>query len=316
VKISRSVAAVSVAAVSVIAGSLILALGPALSASADDSTTTTFSAASTQTVSYGTNWVMPVTVSGSTEYDFVTSTSGTVNILIKGIPGNYVTGLPLTPGGEAFFSPPSSKPPLPAGTYAVTAVYVPSGTAFLAASQTLTPATLTVTALNMTSSFTVNKTSVNNKPGLQVVVTVRPPNDHAAIPSGAWSVTAKDSTGAIAFQQTVPLAANPANPVTVTLRQKVKPGHQYTVSADFVPAATVAGGYQVKNGDPQKVTVEAQSLGEILSTPFAAPLWLLIAIGVGLALLVAAAIVFLVTTKRVDAAPTDPGDAQPAEASS
>ena len=299
-----------------VAGSLILALGPAVSASADDSTTTSFSTASTQTVSYGTNWVMPIMVTGSTPYDFVTATSGTVNVLIKGIPGNYVTGLPLTPGGAAFFSPPSSKPPLPAGTYTVTAVYVPSGTAYLAASQTLTPATLTVTPLKVTSSFTVTKTSVNNKPGLQVVATVVPPNDNAAIPPGTWKVTARDASGAVAFQQTVPLARNPANPVTVTLRQKVKPGQEYTVSADFVAAATVAGGYQVKNGDPQKVTVEAESLGEVLATPYAAPLWLLIAIGVGLALLVAAAIVLLVSSSKKSAKnSTEPVNDQPSETS-
>jgi hypothetical protein len=304
-------AARSLATVSVIVGTLILTLGPALSASADDSTTTTFSVDSTQTVSYGTNWVMPITVKGSMPYDYVTATSGTVNVLVKGIPGDYATGLPLTPGGEAFFSPPSSRPPLPAGTYSVTAVYVPSGTAYLAASQTLAPASLTVTPLTVTSSFTVNKISVNNKPGLQVVVSVTPPNSHAAIPSGTWSVTAKDSSGAVAFQQAVPLASNPANPVTVTLRQKVKPGHDYTISVDFVPASAVAGGYQVKNGDPRKVAVEAESLGDILATPFAAPVWLLIAIGVGLVLLVAAAIVLLVTGPRKRAA--SPVDGPPAD---
>jgi hypothetical protein len=304
------------AAAAAILGALVLSLGPALSASADDSTTTSFSPAATQTVSYGTNWVMPITVASTVQGDFVTATSGTVNILIKGIPGNYVTGLPLTPGGVAFLSPPSSQPPLGAGTYVVTAVYVPSGTAYLAASQTLTPATLTITALSLSSSFSIDKTTINNKPGLQVVATVTSPNASAAIPRGTWRITARDSTGAVAFARTVPLAENPADPVTVDLRQKVRPGLQYTISVDFVPAAPVAGGYHVKNGAPQKATVEAESIGDILATPFAAPLWLLVTIGLGLALLVAAAIVLLVAASKKPAAESaEPVDDLPSETS-
>ena len=281
-----------------VVGALFIALGPALSASADDATTTTFSADSTQTVSYGTNWVMHVTVAGSNQYDYVTATSGTVNVLIKGIAGTYATGLPLTPGGAAFVSPPDSQPPLPAGTYAVTAVYVPSGTAYLQASQSLAPATLTVTPLAMSSKFTITKTTINNKPAVQVVATATPPSANAAIPKGSWLVTAKDSTGATTYKTTAALAKNPADPVTITLGTKLLSGHQYTVSAAFVPVAAVSGGYHVTNGDPQNVAVEAPSIGETLATPFPLPLWAIIAIGVGLALLIAAAIVLLVAANR------------------
>jgi hypothetical protein len=294
----------------ILVGALVLAVGPALSAAGDDTSTTTFAASATQTVSYGTNWLIPITVAGSASYDFVTATSGTVNILIKGIPGNYATGLPLTPGGQAFFSPPSSAPPLGAGTYEVTAVYVPSGTAYLSPSQTLTPATLTITALSLTSSFAVDRITVNNKPGLQVVASVSPSKADVAIPNGKWRITATDSTGARAFSATVPLAKNPADPVTVTLGKAVKPGHKYTISAKFVPAALIADGYQVKNADPKVVTVEAESFGEILSTPYDASIWVLGAIGLGLALLIAAAIVLLVrrVPKPESAEGGEPGD--------
>ena len=284
--------------IAILVGAGLLSVVPAISAAADDSTTITFDPSASQTVSYGTNWLMPIKVAGTSQYDFVTSTSGTVNILIKGIAGNYVTGLPLTAGGMAFLSPPSSQPPLGAGTYEVTAVYVPSGTAYLAGSQTATPATLTITPLVLSTSFAVNKTTVDNKPSLEVVTTVSPPNSNAAIPDGTWLVEAKDSAGAVAFQKTVQLAKNPADPVTVPLGTSVKPGHSYAISAVFMPAASVVGGYQVKSDPSKTVAVEAQSIGEALSTPFAAPGWLLIVIGLGLAVLIAAAIVLLVTGRR------------------
>lgn len=279
-------------------GAAFIALGPALSASADDSTTTTFSTDSTQTVSYGTDWVMRVTVAGTNQYDYVTPTSGTVNILVKGIPGNFATGLPLTAGGAAFVSPPDAQTPLPAGIYSVTAVYVPSGTAYLQASQSAAPATLTVTPLAISSSFTITKTTVDNKPAVQVVATAKPPSANAAIPKGSWLVSARDSGGAIAYKTTAALAKNPADPVTITLGSKLLAGHEYTVSAQFVPAASVSGGYHVTNGDPQKVAVEAPSIGEVLTAPFAVPLWAIITIGVALALLIAAAIVLLVAANR------------------
>jgi hypothetical protein len=302
----RSIAA----AIAVIAATF-LALGPALSASADDSTTLTFSADSTQTVSYGTNWLMQVTLTGSTPYDFVTATSGTVNILIKGIPGNYATGLPLTPGGVAFVSPSDSQPALPAGTYAVTAVYVPSGTAYLQASQTLAPATLTVTPLRMSSSFSITKTTINGRPAVQVLATATPPSANAAVPPGSWKVTATDSADGIALTTAAPLPKNPAEPVTITLSKKLTAGRQYSVVADFVPAAAVAGGYKVSNGKPQKVTVESPSFGDVLNTPFAAPLWAIIAIGLGLAALIAAAIVLVAVASRNSKNSGEPGAIQP-----
>jgi hypothetical protein len=275
-------------------GAATLVLAPAVAASADDSSTTTFPAAASQTVSYGTNWVMPITVAGSQSYDYVTPTSGTVNILIKGQPGNYATALPLTAGGVAYFSPPASQPALGAGSYEVTAVYVPSGTAYLTSSQTLTPAILTVTAIKLSTGFSVEKTTVANRPGAEVVTSITPPADSQSIPAGSWTITATDSSGAVAFHSTVARAANSTAQLTVPLGGKVRPGHKYTVSAKFAPNSAVAGGYVVSNAAVQTVEVEAESFAEVMGTPFGAPTWALIAIGLGLALLIAAGIVLLV----------------------
>jgi hypothetical protein len=295
-------------------GAAALILGPAMAANADGSSTTTFATTASQTVSYGTNWVMPITVAGSQSYDFVTPTSGTVNILIKGQPGNYATGLPLTAGGVAYFSPPAAQPALGAGTYEVTAVFVPSGTAYLTSSQTLTPAILTVTAITVSTSFSVEKTTVANRPGVEVVTSITPPAEGQPIPAGSWTITATDAAGAVAFHSTLARAADSTAPLTVPLGGTVRPGHEYTVSAKFAPTSAVADGYVVSNGGAQKVDVEAESFSEVMGAPFAAPTWALIGIGVGVALLIAAGIALLVrrsTTRK--SAPSDSTPVGPAE---
>ncbi|MEJ1230656.1 MAG: hypothetical protein WDM88_08745 [Galbitalea sp.] len=275
-----------------------LIVGPAAPALATDSTTTTFAASGTQTVAFGTNWLVPITVAGSNQYDTVDAASGTVNILVKGIAGVYATGLPLTAGGQAFFSPPSSQPPLGAGSYEITAVYVPAAGSGLAGSQSASPAVLTITPIKLSTSFVVQKTTVDNKPGAEVVATVQPPSSSESIPAGSWKIAATDSTGKVAFEKQVPLAKNPADPVAVTLTQHVKPGHDYSITAEFSPNSTVAGGYQVTNGPSQTITVEAESFGEVLSAPIDVPPWALGLIGLGLALLIAAGIVLFVQRPR------------------
>jgi hypothetical protein len=290
-----------------------LVLAPAMSASAADSSTTTFAPSASQTVSYGTNWVMPITVAGSQSYDYVTPTSGTVNILIKGQPGNYATGLPLTAGGVAYFSPPAAQPALGAGTYEVTAVYVPSGTAYLTSSQTLTPAMLTVTAITLATGFSVAKTTVANRPGAEVVTSITPPAEGRSIPAGSWTITATDAGGAVAFHSTLAHAADSTAQLTVPLGGKVRPGHEYTVSAKFTPTSSVAGGYLVSNGGAQKVDVEAESFTEVMGTALDAPTWALIAIGLGLALLIAAGVALLARRRTAATThPTDPTAVSPA----
>jgi hypothetical protein len=285
------------AAALTLAGALALTLAPAWSASAGDSSTTHFAKSATQTVPYGTNWLMRITVTGEHDYDTISPSSGTVNVLIKGLPGNYATGLPLTDGGVAYFSPPSDLPPLGAGTYSVSAVYVPSGTAYVNASQTLVPATITITPLTLTTSISVNKTTVKNVPALQVVAAINQHSPNSAIPDGSWHITATDPSGATAFAATVPLSSNHASPVRVTLGQKVRAGIAYTLSATFTPASNVADGYRVVNPGSKTVTVQSQSVSEILSTPLAEPFWLVGAIGLGIAALIVAGVVVFISDK-------------------
>jgi hypothetical protein len=289
----------AIAIAALVVSALALILVPATAASADGvTTTTTFAASASQTAVFGSNWVMPITVAGTGQYPPpVDGTSGTVNIVIEGQPGTYATGLPLAPGGAAFFSPTSSKPPLGAGVYKVSAVFVPSTGSGLSPSQSSTPATLTITAIALRTSFAVQSVTLHGQPGAQVVAEVRPPANHQGIPAGSWSVKATGPGGTVAFQKTVATKANPAGVTTVELAPGLKPGTNYAISATFAPQASIAGGYAVTNGKAQPTTIAAKSIGEILSTSVnSSPLELGL-VGLGFLLLVATAIVLLVTAK-------------------
>jgi hypothetical protein len=299
--------------VALVVSSFSLAVIPAATASADGTTsTTTFAASASQTAVFGSDWVMPVTVAGTGDYPPpVDATSGTVNILIEGQPGTYATGLPLAPGGQAFFSPSSAKPPLGAGTYKVTAVFVPAAGSGLAPSQTAAPAVLTVTAIRLSTSFTVQTVTIHDKPGAEVSVTVQPPGHNQGIPAGSWDVKAVTASGALAFHKKIVTKANPAKPTTQALTPGLKPGSTYTVSATFSPTPSLAGGYTVSNGTPQSTNVAAESPGEVLSTPVTTPVWAPIGIGIGLVLLIAATIVLLVRARRKPVITSQTTAAQP-----
>lgn len=299
---SASKLVAAIAGVVVAAGLILL---PSTASAVGDPTTTTFEAGATQTASYGSNWVMKIQVAGKQSYDTVYTSSGTISVVIKGIPGYFATGIPVADNGEAFFAQPSGKATLAAGTYTVTAVYVPNAGAFLTGSQTTTPATLTITPIDVATSFTVNQVLVDNAPALRVVATATAKSTGATVPAGQWTIAAQTSSGQTAFSKIVATPQNPTKPVTVTLPKSVKPG-DYTVSADFAPAAAVAGGYTVDKAASRKATLAAPSLVATLATPFAAPLWALIAVGAGFALLIATTIVLLV--RRRPTAKTAPGD--------
>jgi hypothetical protein len=288
------------AALALLGTSLLLALVPATAALADSLTsTTTFGASASQTAVFGTNWVMPIVVAGAGEYSPpVNATSGTISIVIEGQPGTYASGLPLTSGGQAFFSPPSSKPLLGAGTYKITAIYQPAAGSGLLTSQTTTPAVLTITPISLSTSFTVQSIAIHDQPGAEAVAVVAPPANKQGIPSGSWDITVTDAKGTVAFQKKVPLGINRAAPTTLKLTPGLQAGSNYSITAKFEPTASIAGGYTVTNGKAQQRTIAAKSLAETLSDRVVTPIWALIAIGLGIALLVAAAIVLIVRLRR------------------
>lgn len=272
-----------------------LVLVPVTAATAASSSATTFAASASQSVSFGSDWVMPIAITTTTAYQNIDANSGSVDVFIKGQPGTYASHLPLTAGGVAYFSPPDSKAPLGAGTYQVTAVFVPAANSGLSASQTTKAAVITVSALNLSTSMDVKMVTIDNDPGAQLVLGVKSTTADQLVPSGSWNVTATASGGSVAYSKSTAVrGGSPTTTTTVQLAQNVKPGRTYTVQATFVPSATVRSGYAVKNPAARKVDVSSPSIVQVLSNPVNLSFGALVAISIVLLLLIVAAIVLLV----------------------
>jgi hypothetical protein len=261
---------------------------------AGESTTTTFTAPSSQTVDFGSNWVVPVKVTSADSYYPMDQSSGTVNILVGGQPGTYATGLPLTAAGIAYMSPPSSKPPLGAGTYQLTAVFVPSGGSGLTQSQSAAPATLIVTPLTLSASFSATSTTSGPSGTVTVHAGVKPTGNSKGTPAGSWKAVAKDAAGKTVATNSSTADANQSYPIAIKLAPTLKRGDTYTISADFTPSSDVAGGYTITTAGDQKLTLSEETLAEKMSDPLDLPIWAIILIALGLAALIAALIVLIV----------------------
>jgi hypothetical protein len=288
-----------------------LFLGPAASAFASGvSTTIAFVQPAPQTVDFGSNWLVPIKVSSNESYAPVDASSGTVNVYVTGIAGTYAAALPLSADGFAYMSPPSSKGPLAAGKYSLTAVFVPSAGADLNPSQTSTPATITVTALSLAASATVTVKTLENKASAVVDATVTPNGSTQGVPAGEWVTKVKNRAGNVVATNTTAVAANQRWPLKMQLKPNLRRGATYSVSATFTPNSEVAGGYTITNSPTRKLVVSAESVAERLSNPLPLPLWAPIGIGLGIAALVAALLV-LILRRRATRTKPDDVDAHP-----
>ena len=283
---------VSLAAAGATLGALVLL--PALPADAAGTPTTIAFTTPTLTVGYASNWTLEVDVKAA--YATFDSGAGTVNILIKGLPGVYESGIPLNDGGVAFVSPPSSKPPLGAGTYKLTAVFQPSGGSGFDDSQTTKSATLTVTPIAVQSSATIVQTVRDNTPTADVVAKLTAAKG-VTTPAGTWTVKVLDAANGATSTVSADLAAGATAPTTLELPSSVKPARSYTVTTTFEPDTSVSDGYAVTNAAPQTLNLPDSSIVQVLTNPTPEPYWLLAALGLVLLALIAVAIILLVTRK-------------------
>ena len=295
---------------SIVATVAALLLVPALPAVAASNPTKIVFDTPSETVGYGSNWNLSITVSAAyTEFD---SSSGTVNVLIKGVPGVYASGIPVNDGGVAFLSPPSAKPPLGAGTYTLTAVFQPSGGTGLGDSQTKSPATLTVSPIGLQATATVVQTVRNNAPSADVVAKLTPAKG-ATNPAGTWDVVAVDAAGGASLTASATVAAGTVDPTTIEL-PSVKPAHDYTVTTTFVPDPSISNGYAVTNAVPAKLDLPDTSIVQVLTNPTPEPIGVLAAIGIVLFALLIGAIVLLTGRKPKKAVAEAEPAAEPAAA--
>ena len=280
-----------------------LVLGSAASASAADlPTAITFTSEAATTATFGSDWELPVRVSSKQEgvTNIVSASDGTVDFLVAGKPGAYVAGAKIYAGGVAYFTQPSNVEPLGVGEYTVTAVFTPAPGSEFATSKTKKSVMLTITALGITPTVTII-----DDPATVAVPTVRTSiagtyvDENGAPPAGAWTVTTTDSNGSEVFTVT---AAQPTEAeegsvgvFDIPIDAELEPGETFTVTAAFVPDASIAPGIEFEDAPPATFTTRALTPSEVLSSPVDVSLWvaglngfLFIALVVGLIWLIGA----------------------------
>ena len=276
---------------------VLTALGVTAPAAAAVKTTTTFSSTDVS-APFGSPWQLAVTVTVSNSFGTapVQPSDGAVDILIDGMAGEYVTAATIVPGGTAYFVQPANEPPLAAGTYKVTARFTPAAGSGLSESTTKKAATLTIAALTA-----VPAVEVISDPAVTAVPTVRTTlggtyvETTGAPPSGTWTVTAVDSSGAEAFagtaeQPTQGADGAPVGALDIPIDAPLKASETYTVTTVFTPDELIAGGLTIENSAPATFTTRAATAGEVLTAPTGVPVF----VSVLMALLIAGLAALLV----------------------
>jgi hypothetical protein len=260
-----------------VASSLILA--PTAAFAADQQTTIAF-AQSSQSVGYGSDWVVSLSVGAVIKTGPTTSVTsdldendGTVDVFVDGGATAFASSLHIYPGGEVFLTQPSAVATLAAGSHTLTAVFRPAAGSRLATSQTAAPLTLTVTPLDLTASATLVKRGRN--PVVRASLTGAYVKGLGA-PAGTWKITLTGGgTKTPLTQQVVQTAGGPAS-LDIPLGP-VQPGTAVSIQVTFAPAAGDAGGPVTQPGRLH-YAVPALTPAEIASMPIPAPWW-----GIGLA---------------------------------
>ena len=272
-------------------------------------TTTTFSSTEV-TAPFSSDWQLSVRVTISNSFGTapVQPSDGSVDILIEGMPGEYVTGAAIVPGGVAYFAQPANEPPLPAGTYEVTANFTPAAGSGLDPSSTKKAATLTIEPLTVVSTVElISDPSVTPTPLVRTSLAGTFVDTNGVPPSGEWTVTAVDSTGETGFEGT---ATQPTQgqdgaavaPLDIPLDGKLKSGEPYTVTALFTPDELLAGGLAVEDAAPATFTTKAATAGEILGGPVGVPIPVMVLVILLIGGLVAL-LVWLIRSWRLAAVP-------------
>lgn len=253
-------------------------------------TTTNFATPSLAPIAFGDDWLAEATIILSSTGAPVASTDGTVDVYVSGLAGAYATGVPIQAGGTVYLSQPDAQPPLAAGSYNLSAVFVPAPGSNFITSQTIAPLALTVDPLDAVPAARVVEPDVpGGVPSVELSITGSYVESKQAAPAGDWSVRVISPTGdEDVFTTAIAQPVDPA-PLLVPIDSELRPGVDYMVVAEFIPAATLAGGLTVTPIPEITLSTPPAGAFDWAVAPVALPLPALIAAALALLLLVIAA---------------------------
>ncbi|BDZ44336.1 hypothetical protein [Naasia aerilata] len=267
---------------------------------------------------FGSNWVVEVTVTDSDGVP-VDPTGGTIDAYVVGIAGPIAHAVPLQAGARAYVSQPDAGPLLPAGTYDLSAVFVPAPGSGLEPSQAPTTLQLTVTPIALTPSFSLTGGTGEKDPPVVVLdLGADSASAPGGAPSGTWSVAVTDEKDATVFTTEVAQPASTTGPLRVPVEAKLDAGQTYSIAAGFAPEERIAGGITVAPMAAKTFTTPETTFADWAATPVALPIAVIVGGGALVALLVLAAVLlpFLLRRRRdepVDALePDDAPEREPA----
>lgn len=247
----------------------VLAVSPA---AADEPSTIEFDSAS-ESVEFGSNWVVTLTIDGP-DYITVDTPSGTVEVLVEGIAGAFATDVPIYRGGVVYLSQPTDVALLGAGEHRLTAIFHPAAGSGLVSSQTPTPFVLTVAPLALTATATVVDDSLDPGAPYLELDTSGAFVEALGSPAGQWTIAVTDGSNQV-LARTVDQSAGATEPERVSLADVIRPGRTYAIETTFEPESEAASGATLTGPEPISYTVPAASPIEFLTTAVALPWWLL-----------------------------------------
>jgi hypothetical protein len=310
IRFARVMAAIAAAALG--AG---LVVAPS-AASAAVVTTIDFETQGPVTVGFGDDWFLRLSVTSS--YDEgptlrLGPNDGTVDVYFSGVGGIFAAALPIQPDGLVYVSQPTAQPLLAAGEYEVSAIYNPAPGGYYGSSQTATPLSFTVTALDVVPTVeVVNDPAVSERPIITASLGGSYVDSTGGAPAGTWHFIVTTPDDQPVFDETVAQLQGATEPLRIEIDSKLEKGASYTVMSAFTPVDELAGGVTVGTLADTTFQTPGGTPGEAISAPVPMPLWLAIALLVVLLGLAAAAITIGVKLARRSATAATPATGTPA----
>jgi hypothetical protein len=276
----------------------------------DVSTKIAFDGPTSLTVAFGTDWVLPISVAAPSAFRVLDSEDGTVDVTVVGLAGTFGRHLALYRGGHAYLAQPSAAPLLGIGKHTMNAVFQPAAGSGLDSSQTVKSFSLTVTGFAITT-----KSQVVDDPATVTTPVVRVSLDDAAYakafggpPAGEWKITVTSDAGSPVFESSFAQPVKSTDPIDVAISPHLRSGRSYTVTADFVPDATVAQGLTLTTAPPIKYVTPPDDPFQTMVNAIPVPPWAEALGGAVLLLLLAAVIALSVQVRRRRSAAVGPAE--------